>query len=74
MSPSSRRGHRKIPILSGDVTPATPFLNAARKHFLSSQEKQGDDLLEQAGDLVSSEVPSVVTENDLKAFEDRFLL
>lgn len=71
VNPNSHRGHQKIPSPSEDVTPTTPFLNAVRKHFPSSQEKQGDDLIEQARDLLLSEVPSVVEEDDLQAIEDK---
>jgi hypothetical protein len=39
-------------------------------------EKQGNDELEQlrARDLLSSEVQSLVTENDLKEIEDKIIL
>jgi hypothetical protein len=69
VSSSSHRGDRKILVplksYSGDVIP-TAFLNAAGKHLPSSQEKQGDDQLRRARDIVSSEVRSEVAGNDLE--------
>ena len=59
--------------LSKDVIP-TPFLNSVKT--LQDSEERGDDELEQlqARDLLSSEVQSLVTENDLKEIEDKIIL
>jgi hypothetical protein len=57
-----------VPLNASDVL-ATAFLNAVGKQLLLSQEKQ--DQLKRARDLISSEVRSAVTEDDLKAIEDK---
>jgi hypothetical protein len=62
-----------VPSYSGDVIP-TPILNAVKKHFASSQEKQGDDQLIQARDLVTSGVQSMIAENDLRVIEEKIAL
>ena len=67
------QNHKGIPPNAGAVF-ATAFLNAMGKQLPSSQETRGDDKLKQARDLVTSEVRTVVEENDLKVIEDKITL
>jgi hypothetical protein len=58
---------------SGGQTMVVPSYSV-KWHFPSSQEKRGDDRLNQARDLIASEVRTVVTESDLKVIEDKITL
>jgi hypothetical protein len=71
MSPNQIR--KEMPPNAGAVL-ATAFLNAMGKQLPSSQETRGDDKLKQARDLVTSEVRTVVAENDIKVIEDKITL
>jgi hypothetical protein len=79
VGPSSHRAHRKklVPSYSRETPPnagadfATAFLNAVGKQLPSSLEKQGDDQLNQARDLVTNEVRSMVEEDDLRDIEEK---
>jgi hypothetical protein len=50
---------------------AKAVVKAMGKQLPSSQEEQGDDKLNEARDLVTSEVQSMVEENDLQVIEDK---
>ena len=52
---------------------ATSVLNAVVKQLPSSQEKRGDDKLDQAHEL-KTEFQSVIAENDLRTIEDKISL
>ncbi len=58
-----------VPLSAGAVL-TTTVLNAVGRQFPSSQEKRGDDKLNQARDLVT-EVRTFVTEDDLTVIEDK---
>jgi hypothetical protein len=58
---------------SGTQTIVVPSYSVKR-HFPSSQETRGDDKLKQARDLVTSQVRTVVTEDDLRFIEDKITL
>ena len=54
---------------------ANAVVKVMGKQLPSSQEEQGDDKLNQARDLVTSEeVRTVVAENDLQTIEDQITL
>jgi hypothetical protein len=53
---------------------ANAVVKAMGKQFPSSQEKRGDDKLNQARDLVTSEAQFMVEENNLRVIEDRITL
>ena len=50
---------------------AKVVLKAMGKQLPSSQEERGDDKLNQARDLVTSEVKSMVEDNDLRVIEEK---
>ncbi len=50
---------------------ANAVVKVMGKQLPSSQEEQGDDKLNQARDLVTSEVKSIVGESDLRVIEER---
>jgi hypothetical protein len=50
---------------------AKAVVKAMGKQLLSSQEKLGDDKLNQARDLVTGEVQSIIGEGDLRIIEER---
>ena len=72
MSPgagSSNRGYEEIPILPKPNPVAALIaasLTAVGKQLPSSQVILGDNLLNQARDLVTSDVPDVVANDDLE--------
>jgi len=50
---------------------AKAVVKAMGKQLSSSQEEQGDDKLNEARDLVTSEVQSMLEGNDLQVIEDK---
>jgi hypothetical protein len=64
MSPNQIR--KEMPPNAGAV-----LATAMGKQLPSSQEEQGDDKLKQARDLVTSEVRTVVAENDIRVIEEK---
>ena len=50
---------------------ANAVVKAMGKQLPSSQEERGDDRLNQARDLVTSEVKAMVEENDLRVIEEK---
>ena len=44
------------------------------KQLSSTQEERGDDMLNQARDLVTGEVRSMIDENDVRVIENRISL
>jgi len=60
---------QNIPLSAGAVL-TTTVLNAVGRQFPSSQEKRGDDKLNQARDLVT-EVRTFVAEDDSRVIEDK---
>jgi len=50
---------------------AKAVVKAMGKQLPSSQEEQGDDKLNEARDLVTSEVQSMLEGNDLQVIEDK---
>jgi hypothetical protein len=50
---------------------ANAVVKAVGKQLPSSQEERGDEKLNQARDIVTSEVQSMVEESDLRVIEER---
>ena len=50
---------------------ANKFVKAMGKQLPSAQEEQGDDLLNQARELVTDKVQSIVCGDDLKVIEEK---
>jgi hypothetical protein len=72
MTPSPNKNHQEIPPNAGAVL-ANAILKTMGKQLPSSQAKRGDDKLKQARDLVTPEVQSRMSENDLNAIEDQII-
>jgi hypothetical protein len=53
---------------------ANAVVKAMGKQLPSSQEERGDDRLNQARDLVTSEVKAMFEENDLRVIEEKITL
>ncbi len=66
MSPGDHRDH--LPPYAGAVAAATP-LNAVEKELPSSQEKHGDDELDQVHEMINK-LESMAAENDHRTMED----
>ena len=69
------RKHSILPLIQPNAGNdlATLFPNAVVKQLPSSQEKQGDDKLDRAGQL-TNEFQSVIAENDRRTIEDKVAL
>jgi hypothetical protein len=66
-NPQSQNTPSSIPPRAGV---ATTFVNAVAKQLPSSQEKRGDDKLDQAREL-KTEFQSMIAEDDLRTIEDK---
>lgn len=54
-----------------EMPPKAPILNAVGNQLLLLQERRGDDKLEQARKLVTSEVRAAIRKDDLDVIDDK---